>query len=302
MASLIGAATASPKSTVNQDYFRKVVHPSGLFSGLILADGIGSHFRAEVGAKFAGDKLNDLLERQKALSDLDFNALFLKVRDEMTTWALTEGDPDWKDVDRNLLLGTTLLCVLETENDFRIAYAGNGSIWHIDGGFNRFGPNHYLPWNAINLLNPHCVDEDGKAMLYRYLSVSGASCTPAVIRLDKNNDLPGDMIMLCTDGIYTNDQVQIGKDEAGSLWIRGEEAMVIFYHHLSALFKAGDGALTDVDISFALERYLADLKDKNLLHDDATIGLIISGATLRFHQQLFEKRAAILTKNEDHSS
>jgi hypothetical protein len=198
-------------------------------------------------------------------------------------------------------LGTTLLCALELENEFLIAYSGNGSIWHTKGSFNKFSPNRYLPWNSINLLNPHCSEEDGKAALYRYISVSDAQYLPTVIRLSKNLFTPGDIIIVTSDGVYSSDQVQIGKDESETVWIRSEESMPILYSELSDFLKKNPKETKNEDLEFALNVFLENLKTKNYMHDDTTLGVIITEKAIDFHQQFWEQEMTKKLNEKDSS-
>lgn len=302
MKNLIGCATETNKGSVNQDYYATVENTALGVSGFIIADGIGSHFKAEIGAKVCSHKLKDLIEALESIEQLDFEELFKNVKVALIEYAKRTDEFDFNSINKDLSLGTTLICVLDDGKHYHIAYIGNGSVWHIDGRFNRFGQNFYLPWNSINLLNPHCIEQDGKPALYRYLSISDTQSTPTVLRLSKNHFSPGEIILATTDGIFSNDAVPVGKDANGTLWIKGEETLPILYSKLSDFFKTNPIEASIEDINSALAAYLKGLKEKSIMHDDSTIGVIISKKALEYHQDIFEKSEKPEKEDEENNN
>jgi PPM family protein phosphatase len=301
MTSLYACSTATIKSSVNQDYCLTVKNDRANFIGVIVADGIGSHFKAELSSKFCAEKLKEQLEKVENGSEIDFESLFKEIKNSLFEFAKQSTEFKFDEINKAKSLGTTLLCALELEKEFIIAYSGNGSIWHTKGSFNKFSSNRYLPWNSINLLNPHCNEEEGKAALYRYISVSDAQYLPTIIHLSKSLFTPGDIIIVTSDGVFSSDQVQIGKDDNETVWIRSEESMPILYNVLSEFLKKNPKEAKNEDLEFALNIFLENLKTKNYIHDDTTLGVIVSEKTIDFHQQFWEQEITKLLNEKDSS-
>lgn len=302
MGKLIACATNSNKSSTNQDYYVSVYNEYLNLSGLIVADGIGSHFKSEIASKFCSNKLKELLEKIKSIDQLNFEELFKDVKLALIEYAKSTNEIDFNSLDKNLSLSTTLICILDFENEYLLAYVGNGSIWYVDGRFNKFGKNFYLPWNSINLLNPHSIEQEGKAALYRFISISDTQYRPTVIRLSKNKFSPGEIIIATTDGIFSNDAVPIGKDTNDTIWIKGEETMPILYNHLSNFLNTNPNIATNEDLKCTLNQYLSELKDRSIMHDDSTLGVIISELTIEYHQNIVDKAQSEIIIDEKNSN
>lgn len=275
MKNLIACATDTIKAHGNQDVCEIIEGPN--FRGVVVADGIGSHYKSEVASVFCVKRFKEHLESIESVDAIDFKEIFQRVKSGLLLHV--KQLPDLEEYDDDQAFGTTLLCAVESEDEICIAYVGNGSIWHIQGNFDSFGPNRFLPWNAINLLNPHCVEEEGKSALYRYISIAETSCEPTILRLSKNKAL-GDIIMVATDGVYSYDQVVIGKDPNGKVWISGEETMSLFYEILSKFLATDPLTINDSNLKNALIDYLERVKTQNLMEDDTTLGVIISSSVL----------------------
>jgi serine/threonine protein phosphatase PrpC len=296
MGKLIACATNTNKNSVNQDYCLVVENKKIGISGVIIADGIGSHFKSEIAAKFCSIKLKELIEQMQTIEELNFEILYKDVKVSLIEFAKNSDEFDFNTIDKNSSLGTTLICILDCGDTYFIAYSGNGSIWHIDGRFNTFGKNFYLPWNSINLLNPHTIEQDGKAALYRYLSISDTQYLPTILILSKNQFSPGEIILATTDGIFSNDAVPIGKDSNNTIWIKGEETMPILYSQLSDFLSRNPKDAKTEDFEFVLAQYLNELKEKTIMHDDTTIGVIISENTIEYHQSIYDRQLEINSK------
>jgi serine/threonine protein phosphatase PrpC len=288
MGKLLACATKTNKST-NQDYCVTLDNSNIGISGVIVADGIGSHYKSEIAAKFCSNKLKEILENLTDIHALNFEKHFDDVKSALIEHAKNNDEIDYDNIDKSQSLGTTLICVVDCGDKYHIAYVGNGSVWYVDGRFNKFSKNFYLPWNSINLLNPHSIEQEGRAALYRYLSVSDTQHTPTVLTLTKNQFPPGEILIATTDGVFSNDAVPVGKDANDALWIKGEETLPILYNHLSNFLSTDPLKATNEDLEFTLCRYLEELKEKSIMHDDTTIGVIISEQTIAYHQREFEK-------------
>lgn len=273
--SQVAVATHTLKS-VNQDCGLARALPESSGTVLAIADGLGSFHQAEIASAFAVKKAVEELALLTAGADLDFDQLFETIQ------AGLQEISDNASAHKGPCLGTTLICVMESSDRYQIAYLGNGAIFHIRGDFNHFSDRVFLPWNSVNLLNPHTREEGGKNAMYKLLSpyAKPHQIRPQVLEIYKDDIGPGEIIMVCTDGIYSADEVPVGKDSEGKIWISGEESMELFYRHLSSYFR-DEGQ----DLDGVLKQYLAELEKKQLIYDDCTLGVIISPQTIKYHQQ-----------------
>jgi len=289
---LVATATISPKQ-VNQDACEVAYNPESPLAGVVVADGVGSHYGAEVAsaivASYFANKLKALLPGEC----LDMRRLFggaqLFLRNEVEEHL--ESLPP--DLDRDHAFGTTAICVAETANVLTLGYAGNGGIFHIRGNFNTFPSSQLLPWSAINHLNPHALPIEGKNVMYQLLSPwTPEAAMPSVVTISKDDIRFGDIVLCCTDGIYSYDQTAIGRDDKQNIWISGEEAMARFYRALAGFFEEepSEQALQKV-----LDIYLADLAAAGLVHDDCTVGVLITQKALAYQAQLRERHAETIT-------
>lgn len=287
MKPLIICATQTHKSTCNQDFCGVVANDKAIFRGVIVADGIGSHSRSELSSKFCAEKLKEKLELIEKKEEIDFELLFSQIKEELKLYSNSElSEHELK----NNPFGTTLICAIDLDEEYKIAYVGNGSIWQISGNFNHFGANRYLPWNAINLLNPHTVEIEGKSALFKFISIDDTvSCKPTVITISKNEDSFGDIIIITSDGVYTNDEVRIGKDDNEVIWIMGEESIKLLYDKLSVFFNHDLTNIEEIDIQSTINEYLSELKERKIMHDDTTLGVIISPKVLKYQQSRLDK-------------
>lgn len=287
MRPIISCATQTHKSTCNQDFCGVVINEKAIFKGVIVADGIGSHSRSELSSKFCTEKLKEKLELIDRKEDIDFELFYSQIKNELIDYAnsvLSENEL------RNNPFGTTLICAIELDEEYKIAYVGNGSIWQISGNFNHFGVNRYLPWNTVNLLNPHTIEVEGKSALYKFISIDDSvSSKPAVIAISKNEDSFGDIIIITSDGVYTNDEVRIGKDDNDVIWIMGEESIKLLYNKLSIFLNRDLTNIEEIDLQGIINEYLTELKERKIMHDDTTLGIIISTKVLEYQQSLMDK-------------
>jgi hypothetical protein len=64
----------------------------------------------------------------------------------------------------------------------------------------------------------------------------------------------------------------------------GEETISILFNKLNSLFTKDSNSFEDSDLQVFLNDYLTDVKENKIMHDDTTIGMIISPRALQ-HQQ-----------------
>lgn len=277
--SLIATATITNKSE-NQDYKGEVERND--FKALFIADGLGSYKYAKLSSEKVIDFfVNEVNKFQDNINKIKFKEVFKQTKHKLIAYANEVISEDEKQEDN--LFGTTLISVLEIEDKIKVSYTGNGSIWHIRGNFNEFPSSYLFPWNAVNVLNPHTVPENGKEALYRLISNNNdySECIPSIIELEKDTEY-GEIIMICTDGIYSGDQIKAGKNDKG-IWVKYEPLMLKFFEYISHFFK-NNQLYNKVSIEQTLNQYLDEIKP--MLDDDATIGILISQKTLNYQKEL----------------
>jgi serine/threonine protein phosphatase PrpC len=282
---LLAAATTSNK-IVNQDASALARNSVVPLAGIILADGLGSHYGAEIASRVAATSLRDALELIERACEVDVPHLFANAQQCLERYVGEHAEELPADLDWANAFGTTLLSVIETNDQILIGYLGNGAIFHIRGNFNTFPASQLLPWTAVNYLNPHSVSKAGKNVLYKLLSARshGSQIDPTVLKLRKDIDVCGDIVLLCSDGIYSFDQTPMGRDSEDNIWISGEESMWLFFEALKGFFVGRDHAETNLQDT--IEAYLAELKTRNLVSDDCALGVLITEKALRYQESL----------------
>jgi hypothetical protein len=56
------------------------------------------------------------------------------------------------------------------------------------------------------------------------------------------------------------------------------------------------------DLEFTLNQFLEELKEKSIMHDDTTIGVIISERTIDYHQAEFESKSELTIDDEENTN
>jgi len=281
--SAIGSITYRQLPEENQDYTRKVRNTALGVQAIIVADGLGSQEYSGLGARWASELAAEIIQSAASLTEIELQDMFMKIRRSIKNKAESFLIEQGVVVDRNQSFGTTLIIAIEDASSIMIGYVGNGAIWHIRGSFNDFSENLYFPWNALNYLNPHTVqNEFGKEALYRMISISDndAETNPTILKINKDS-LYGDILMICTDGIYSNDQVSVGRMQDSSIWCKTEPTISRFLAMLNDFFLSAKH-VTDDYLFDSLNRYLSEALTAGLFDDDASIGLIISDAALKY--------------------
>ena len=277
--SIYATATITNKPE-NQDYRDKITTP--LLKSIMLADGLGSYKYAKESSETAVKTVYEQLHDLKNLEKLDFEAIYKKAHEKLKAMSCQNGNKSLGD-----LYGTTLIVLVETERKIKIAYTGNGAIWHIRGNFDdKFHkifvegyPEISITWNAVNLLNPHSVPENGKEALYRLISDDTEyDYTPTVIEIDKDKR-HGDIFMICSDGIFSADHTVVRPSKTENIYVKYEMTIKKFFEHLTRFFEAYK--YTDEELNNAINRYLSEVKPD--LEDDATMGVLITSKVLDFH-------------------
>lgn len=246
-----------------------------LENAIIVADGLGSLSFAGEASQIVVQSIHaELLYNIEKSEKTDFNLIFENAKSKLILQATETGN------DANHY-GTTVIVALDREKVLEIAYAGNGAIWHIKGNFNEFPSTYLFPWNAINLLNPHSIPQGGKEALYRLISANSSfqEAEPSIITL-KKDDFFGDILMICTDGVFSNDQLNMGNNSAGK-WIKFEETMNIFFQNIKLFFEEVAEPSRE-SLSDFITNYLEAIKP--IIDDDASVGILITPQVLNYQK------------------
>lgn len=267
---LIACVTDTFKS-INQDACKEIINEKLELYGIVIADGIGSHKKAEVGSQFAVDKVAEIIANLKNRTELNFNEIFSRTKADYIEYVKL--DEELRNLDIENSLGTTVVCAISLPDEFIIAYAGNGSAWHVRGDINEFPPHYLLPWNSCNHLSPHSIPENGKPALYNFLSVSESQMFhPSIVRIPKEKSF-SQAIIITTDGIYAFDSEICGQSDDGKVWIPAGQNLLKMYEYLKPIFQNEDS--TNNELEDAIKNFIQYMKDYGLMDDDTTIGIMI---------------------------
>src|ERR1700733_6265072 len=186
---LMAASTLTNKN-INQDAFALARNLQVPLNGIVIADGVGSHYGAEIASEIAVLAVKDALEDIASPSDVDLTCLFGSAQQRLAGYVDVHIAEFPENLNWQHAFGTTVLCVVETPVEIAIGYLGNGAIFHIRGNFNTFPPTQLLPWTVASYLNPHSLPYEGKNLLYKLLSARGKSAgtPPSVLSLRKDLD------------------------------------------------------------------------------------------------------------------
>jgi len=284
MSDNIMCVTTATNRQENQDSCE--VAENEALKAVIVADGLGSYEYADLASKFVTQNIKTQIEH--STEEIDFEKMFKQAKSKLIEYAQDFENKKGITLDKNNSFGTSLIVAIEDAHRIKVAYVGNGAIWHLRGNFNHFNKTKYLPWNMLNYLNPHSVqNEVGKEAMYKLISISETKDTetvPTVLQIEKDNLYYGDIVMICTDGIYSFDQVPIGKVvKDGSVWISGEKTMSFFYQHLNEYFVKTQNPTND-SLQKAMQTYLDFLKQENILEDDASLGIIVTAKAIEYQK------------------
>jgi PPM family protein phosphatase len=290
MGSLTAVGTITDKSE-NQDSVDQ--WEGSFFKCLVLADGLGSFTYAREASQKVCAYFMELFQRQdERLHARAFGELFKKVKQRLIDYS-NEFFED-KPKEHALRFGTTAITLVETDDKITIAYTGNGSIWHIRGNFSEFPSSYLFPWNAVNYLNPHSLPENGREALYRLVSDDDhfEDCVPTVLEIEKDKQA-GDIFMICTDGIFSADQVKTGKNDQGT-WTKTEATMLNFFEQLKQFFIQNNQP-GPAELKIVVEEYLQSVLPS--IKDDASMGVLITKEALAFQKQVNSRKV-----NENYTS
>ncbi len=192
-------------------------------------------------------------------------------------------------LNKNIVGGTTAIAAIvdtyESTPLLRLAYVGNGSIFHLHGNYYEL-PESYgasnKPYRFSNILIPH-VDKDG--VLIRHIShhSTPAELIPSFIELSLSGP-GGDIILLFTDGISTLEEDIIVADDQQRIWRNQSDSVSIILKNLHEWLLSNNSEMTQFKMDSFIEGELMKLKDLNKLEDDASMGLILTDSVLEHYR------------------
>lgn len=296
---LVAVATATPREdpAANEDAFAVLGGSAANVRGVALADGLGSYSHARLAAHAAVRGVEAASRALGRPSATGVRALFTAAHSAVRR-AARAGPGGEAGPPAAQSFGTTLLVAFDTPAELWAAYVGNGAIWHVRGNFDGFPATTALPWCAVNLLSPHSVLCHGREVLYRLVDAAAEASPPSVVRLQPDPEF-GDLLVVCTDGVYSADQLTQGTDVNGAVWISGEPPMVELFRTLRALFAEWDGK-GEPELYRALAECLGRLRARGVLEDDATVGVIVTAAALDYHRRKRARATADATGARPH--
>lgn len=272
------AAVKDTKKKVNQDHCTVI---EDQVKAVIVADGIGSQEYAEEGSKEVV-KIAEKLLRQSLSDNIDMSKLFSKIQEELNLYVSNNDIPA-----KQQTFGTTCIIAIELPDKFIVGYLGNGAIFHIRGNVTSFNKNrYYLPWVCLNYLNPHTEPLQGEEALYKYFGFNNTKqqITPSIIEIKKDNETYGDILIICTDGVYSYDNIEVTKDGDQSIWIEGTQSLELLINEVKTFLTTGD--LHNEGAQKTLKKYLIKLRELNLMSDDCSLGIICTEKALEYQNGL----------------
>ena len=280
----IGGYTISSKPN-NQDAVAEFSNESLQIKGVILSDGVGGMTASHLASKFIVDNFKRQLSHI-SVWPLDFNGIFLKCLTSLIDYSeVIKGTLEGYNPDT--YLGATCIVGIESADNYIIAYIGNGSAWHIRGDFNNFNKNcTFFPWNAVNVLNPHSIQspKTNRELLFRvfYPGAEATDVVPSVIQISKDKAPYGDMLVITTDGIYSEDQIRLAQWK-GLVCKFIDSPMELLIKELEALIS--NKPLTSEITNNCLKNFLDKMMAQKMLDDDSSIGIILSDEMIEYHSR-----------------
>lgn len=242
----------------------------------VVADGIGSSAHAGAASRFLVDFLTqelhaDLPEGVAAHAQL--HQTLMRAREAFREQLSKEG-AEFTEYSHQ----TTVVAAVETAKTVTVFYLGNGAAYHLRG--HQLLMPERMPWYTVNLLNPHSVPQGGKEVLTRYFSptASDAQLAPGIVAYRKDPTY-GDVTVLCTDGLGSQDTVVAGKSDAGTLYVPVNLVLGRLAKRLRGFAEAEQP--TDAGLQQACEQLLRECPDERA-EDDISVAVSVTKAAVDF--------------------
>lgn len=263
--------SSSIRQRKGQDFSRQTEGDN--WEAVVIADGISATYRAEWAAQFAVNILIEKIDEQNGVfTHAILNEAFCGLPELMRTQLQAEFGDSLTEQQLAYGFSTTLLCGIRQDETYWFAYVGNGGIIHLRNHYYDKPTSYPVPWSAVNLLNPHTVEQDGQERLYRYISPRELNtlAVPTILSVT-DREGHGDYFILCTDGIFSADHVPFAMDDENEIWLKYDARLSQLYTLIRKNRQPTDEHLVD---------YLTQLNAQNQLDDDATISIMWHHKTL----------------------
>ncbi len=246
-----------------------------------IADGVGSSVGSEEASKIATERFTKFCLNEKDVNFETIEEIWKKLGEELKKEY--ENYKNSNEINFNRVItscfATTLLSLIETEKYYFVTYLGNGSIWYIRGDFVDFFNNknsRKWPWCAVDLLIPHtsyCGDE----ILFGILDQNGLNSSPKIIQIKRDSEF-GEIFILTTDGVSSNDKVRIIYDENEPSIPKFSEINSNIFSLLIELKNYIDNSEENQTLNDLINNFL----NKRKFDDDTTIAISISEKAIEY--------------------
>ncbi len=181
--------------------------------------------------------------------------------------------------------GTTIIFAkIKNNNELILQYLGNGGCIHCDGSFAENKDD--LPIYRFNeLITPHV---NSKGVLVKHLSIDGGNVERKRTKINYSmNNVFGDIFIFFTDGINSNENNVIIKDDQGRYWRNESSALMYILDNLNKFLceNSSKDNFQDILIEFNKD-VLCKLNEANMLDDDASLGFAINQTVLDYYNSI----------------
>lgn len=278
------ALRSSSNRESNQDAFCQISISKSNINVMAVADGIGSAYKAEVGSQFVAAKAVELVS-QAIVNDkeVDYKEIFAETQKQLHQKVAAEFADELPSLQSNSF-GTTLIVAVDRPESFTVAYVGNGCAYHLFGNTTKFPADFYIPWNAVNFLNPHTFPDktSKKESLYKFISyevLTPDQLVPAIVSVNKCHD-SGDIFVIGTDGLDSSDHVMFGKAN-NAVWQVSKPNIHLLCQELQRLTESA-APVDEGHLGQLLGDFMDAMKNAGQMDDDTTVGIVISARALRY--------------------
>lgn len=277
--SVVAAESTSAKLT-NEDYCH--VYTGKHFCALGIADGVGSSAESHIAAELCVTRFLECVgnsdRQERALSIDDLRSFWQTAASSVKTHYEQNKS---KYATLQSPLETTLITAIDCPDCYLIGYLGNGSLWLIRGDFWEFSDRRW-PWSLSDLMVGHStLDENGREALYGLINHEGTIGEARFITISKDHRC-GEILLLTTDGVSSQDHLKVGYDSNEKLWIEVNpqiQRLVSSYlpPYIADVAENKRDPVRELDA--LLRRFLAE----GTFDDDATIGTMVSPAVIEYY-------------------
>ena len=278
------AIRSSSNRANNQDAFCQSSISKSNINVMAVADGIGSAYKAEVGSQFVAKKAVELVSQAIVNGkEVNYKEIFAETQKQLHEKVAAEYANELPSLQSNSF-GTTLIVAVDQPETFTIAYVGNGCAYHLFGNVTKFPADIYIPWNAVNLLNPHTFPDkiSKKEALYKFISyevLTPEQLVPAILSVNKCHDT-GDIFVIGTDGLDSSDHVMYGKAN-NAVWQASKPNIHLLCTELQRLAES-PAPVDEGHLGQMLGDFLDVMKNAGQMDDDTTVGIVVSAQALRY--------------------